>query len=100
VVPALAAGGGIALLTAADLVAVAVLLALAWLALYVLRALWRRRPSYQRRGRFGRLVVLLASLALVFVVATWLPVLVMRLVPPVGSSFMAQRLVPCSGVVY
>ncbi|HUO86695.1 MAG TPA: monofunctional biosynthetic peptidoglycan transglycosylase [Thermoanaerobaculia bacterium] len=66
----------------------------------MLRAVWRRRPSYQRRGRFLRLVVLLASLAAVFVAATWLPVLVLRFVPPVGTSFMAQRLVPCSGIVY
>ena len=88
------------MLTTADLVAGAVLLALAVLALFVLRAVWRRRPSYQRRGRFLRLVVLLASLAAVFVAATWLPVLVLRFVPPVGTSFMAQRLLPCSGVVY
>lgn len=88
------------MLTAADLVAGAVLLALTALALFVLRAVWRRRASYQRRGRFLRLVLLLVSLAAVFVAATWLPVLVLRFVPPVGTSFMAQRLLPCSGVVY
>ena len=87
-------------MTLADAVVIAVLLALAWLALVVLRSRWRRRPSYQARGRFGRLVVLLASLVAVFVAASWLPVLVLRFVPPPGTSFMAQRMLPCRGVVY
>lgn len=84
----------------ADAVAAALLLALAALAVLVLRARWRRRPSYQRRGRFGRFVVLSASLVAVFVAATWLPVLVMRFVPPAATSFMVQRVLPCRGVVY
>lgn len=87
-------------MTLADAVAGVVLLALAALVLVVLRARWRRRESYQRRGRFGRLVVLAASLVAVFVASTWLPVLALRFVPPLTSSFMLQRLVPCRGVAY
>jgi monofunctional glycosyltransferase len=84
----------------ADAVAGAVLLALAVGVVLLLRARWRRRPSYQRRGRFGRLLVLAASLAVVFLAATWLPVLVLRVVPPLGTSFMVQRMIPCRGVAY
>ena len=87
-------------MTVADGVAGVLLLALAALVLFVLRARWRRSPSYQRRGRFGRLVVLLASLVAVLVVATLLPVLVLRFVPPPATSFMVQRLIPCRGVAY
>lgn len=84
----------------ADLVAGVLLLALAVVVLLVIRARWRRRASYQRRGRFGRLVVLLATLVAVFVAATWLPVLALRVVPPLTTSFMAQRMIPCRGVRY
>jgi monofunctional biosynthetic peptidoglycan transglycosylase len=84
----------------ADLVAIVILLALAWVALALLRRGWRSRPSYQRRGRLGRLAVLLASLAAAFVVATWLPVLVLRFLPPPTTSFMVQRMLPCRGVYY
>ena len=83
-----------------DAVAGIVLLALAVVVLLVLRARWRRRESYQRRGRFGRFVVLVASLVAVFVVATLLPVLVLRFVPPLTTSFMVQRMIPCRGVAY
>ncbi|HEX6201691.1 MAG TPA: transglycosylase domain-containing protein, partial [Thermoanaerobaculia bacterium] len=83
-----------------DLVAGTLLLALAFLALLVLRSRWRRRESYQRRGRFGRLLVLLVSLAALFVVATLLPVLAFRFVPPPITSFMLQRVIPCRGVHY
>jgi monofunctional biosynthetic peptidoglycan transglycosylase len=83
-----------------DLVAGTLLLALALLALLVLRSRWRRRASYQRRGRFGRLVVLLVSLVVLFVVATLLPVLVLRFAPPPITSFMLQRVIPCRGVHY
>jgi monofunctional glycosyltransferase len=86
--------------SAADLVASALLLVITLLALLVLRARLRRRQSYMRRGRLGRLAVIVAALAGVFVVVTWLPVLVMRFVPPPTTSFMVQRMPACRGVAY
>jgi monofunctional biosynthetic peptidoglycan transglycosylase len=43
------------------------------------------------RGRRRRAVAIAAQLALGFLVATGLPVLVLRWVPPLSSSFMIQR---------
>lgn len=60
----------------------------------------RRRAAYRKRGFAARAVVLLAVVVFGFVVVTWLPVLVLRFVPPVGSAFMALRVVPCRGVAY
>lgn len=87
-------------MTAADALAGVVLLGLLVLAVVFLRAWLRRRPSYQRRGRLGRLVLLAAALAALFVAVSWLPILVLRFVPPVTTSFMVQRMVPCRGVAY
>ncbi len=87
-------------MTVADLLAGAVLLALLVLALVFLRAWLRRRPFYQRRGRVGRVAILGSALPALFVALSWLPILVMRFVPPVTSSFMLQRAIPCRGVAY
>lgn len=87
-------------MTAADAVAGAILLALLVLALVLVRARLRRRPFYRRRGRLGRLGLLGTALAALFVVVSWVPVLLLRFVPPVTSSFMLQRMIPCRGVAY
>ena len=87
-------------LTAADAVAFLLLLALAAPALLLLRQRLRRRGIYRRRGRLGRVALLLGGLAALFVAVTWLPILVLRWVPPVTSSFMLQKMVPCRGVAY
>ena len=87
-------------MTSADAFAGAILLGLFVLALLFLRARLRRRPVYQRRGLLGRAALLTASLVALFVVLTWLPILVMRVVPPVTSAFMLQRAIPCRGVAY
>lgn len=87
-------------MTPADALAGAVLLALLVLALVVVRAWLRRRPVYQRRGRLGRGALLAAALVGLFLALSWLPILVMRFVPPVTSAFMLQRAIPCRGVAY
>ena len=87
-------------MTPVDLVALGILAALALVSLLALRALWRGNAFYSRRRRLGRLGVLVGSLVVLFVLLTWLPVLVLRFVPPPTSAFMLQRAVPCRGYHY
>ena len=44
-----------------------------------------------RHSRTRRWLTWLAWLVLAFIAATWLPVLVLRFVPPVGSAYMLER---------
>ena len=48
-------------------------------------------PAPARRGRARRWPKRLAWLVLAFIAATWLPVLVLRFVPPVTSAYMLER---------